>query len=168
MKQWIFPNPGQFAPVRVCLAMLSAITLTLLISKPAFAALGEDSSSVQTDMAHMQGSLRITQTQAFTVHEIRGATGTTVREYASPSGKIFAVAWQGPWLPNMRELLATYFAPYEQALRTAAVQSRSGRRPLVIEQPGLVVQSGGHMRSFAGRAYIPQMMPQGVRAEEIQ
>ena len=167
MKQWIFRNPGQFAPMRVCLAILSAIALTLLVTAPAFAALGEDSSSVQTDMAHMQGSLRTTQTQAFTVHEIKAATGTTVREYASPSGKIFAVAWQGPWLPNMRGLLASYFAQYEQALQTA-VQSRSGRRPLVIEQPGLVVQSGGHMRSFAGRAYIPQMMPQGIRAEEIQ
>src|SRR5258708_31913807 len=109
-------------------------------------------------MAHMQGSLRITQSQAFTVHEIAAATGTTVREYASPAGKIFAVAWQGPWLPNMRQLLAGYFAQYEQGLQ-ARGPGRTGRRPLLIEQPGLVVELGGHMRSFSGRAYIPEMMP---------
>jgi hypothetical protein len=152
-------------PMSLCAAILSIATLA--ISAPAFAALGEDSSSVQTDMVHMQGSLRITPGQAFTVHEIQAATGTTVREYASPSGKIFAVAWQGPWLPNMRQLLASYFAQYEQALQAGGA-ARAGRRPLLIEQPGLVVQSGGHMRSFSGRAYIPEMMPQGVRAEDIR
>jgi hypothetical protein len=156
-------------PVGLYAASFSIVMLIIItiIATPAFAALGEDASSVQSDVAHMQGSVRITQGQAFTVHEIAAATGTIVREYASPSGKIFAVAWQGPWLPNMRQLLSTYFAQYEQALQ-AGGPARAGRRPLLIEQPGLVVQSGGHMRSFSGRAYIPQMMPQGVRAEDIR
>jgi hypothetical protein len=43
-----------------------------------------------------------------------------------------------------------------------------GRRPLVIEQPGLVVQIGGHPRAFAGRAYVPEMLPTGVRTEDVQ
>jgi hypothetical protein len=165
VKPRIFSNPRKFTSTGLYAAILAFTTLT--ISSPAFAALGEDSSSVQTDVVRMQGSLRSTQSQAFTVHEITAATGTTVREYASPSGKIFAVAWQGPWLPNMRQLLASYFAQYEEALQ-AGGPARAGRRPLLIEQPGLVVQSGGHMRSFSGRAYIPQMMPQGVRAEDIR
>ena len=80
---------------------------------------------------------------------------------------MFAVAWQGPWPPDMRQLLAAYFVEYQQALQSQT-NSRAGRRPLTIQQPGLVVQSGGHMRSFAGRAYIPQMLPQGVSAEEIR
>jgi len=67
----------------------------------------------------------------------------------------------------MRQLLSSYFAQYEQALQ-ASSPGPAGRRPLLIEQPGLVVQSGGHSRSFSGRAYIPQMMPQGVRAEDIR
>jgi hypothetical protein len=165
VKPRIFSSRRRFLPIGLYAAILSITTL--MIATPAFAALGEDASSVQTDTAHMQGSLRSTQSQAFTVHEITAATGTTVREYASPSGKIFAVAWQGPWLPNMRQLLSSYFAQYEQALQ-AGGPGRAGRRPLLIEQPGLVVQSGGHMRFFFGRAYIPQMMPQGVRAEDIR
>jgi hypothetical protein len=165
VKPRIFSSRRKFVPMALYATILSITTL--MIATPAFAALGEDSSSVQADVAHMQGSLRSTQSQAFTVHEITAATGTTVREYASPSGKIFAVAWQGPWLPNMRQLLSSYFAQYEQALQTSG-PGRTGRRPLLIEQPGLVVQSGGHTRSFSGRAYIPQMLPQGVRAEDIR
>jgi hypothetical protein len=165
VKRPTFSSPRGFVPMSLHATILSVTVL--MIAAPAFAALGDDASSVQTDVAHMQGSLRITQSQAFTVHEIAAATGTTVREYASPSGKIFAVAWEGPWLPNMRQLLSSYFTQYEQALQSGA-PGRAGRKPVLIEQPGLVVQSGGHMRSFSGRAYIPQMMPQGVRAEEIR
>lgn len=144
-----------------------ATILTLLTATlPAFAALGESASSVQADQAHMRGALRVTQTEAYTVHEIQAATGTVVREFVSPSGKVFAVAWQGPWPPDMRQLLATFFEPYQQAVR-AQTHSR-GRQPLRIEQPGFVVHSGGHMRSFAGHAYIPDMLPQGVTPEEIR
>jgi Protein of unknown function (DUF2844) len=31
-----------------------------------------------------------------------------------------------------------------------------------------VVQSGGHMRAYIGRAYIPEMLPPGLKAEEIK
>jgi hypothetical protein len=141
---------------------------TLLMTNSfAFAGLGEDASSVQADWVRMQGSVRTTQTQAYTVHEIQTATGTVVREFVSPSGKVFGVAWQGPWPPNMRQILATYFEQYQRAAQ-AKMNSRAGRRPLLIELPGLVVQSGGHTRSFAGRAYIPDMLPQEVSAEAIR
>ena len=131
------------------------------------ASLGGDLTSVHDDQAKMQGSLRTTQADAYTVHEIKAATGTVVREYVSTSGKVFAVAWQGPWPPDMRQILAGYFEQYQQAVQAQA-SARAGRRPLLIEQPGFVVQSGGHMRSFAGRAYIPEMLPQGVGKEEIR
>ena len=141
--------------------------MVLMITLPAFAGLGEDVSSVQADQAHVQGTLRTTQTSSYTIHEIKAPTGTVVREYVSTSGKVFAVAWQGPWPPDMRQILASYFGQYQQAAQ-AQTNSRTGRKPLVIEQPGLVLQSGGHMRSFAGRAYIPEMLPQGISAEAIR
>lgn len=140
----------------------------LMLTLPALAGLGEDASSVQADQSHMQAGLRTTEAEAYTVHEIQAPTGIVVREFVSPtSGKVFAVAWQGPWPPDMRQILASYFAQYQQSAQTQA-NSHPGRRPLVINQPGLVVQSGGHMRSFAGRAYIPEMLPPGVSAEAIR
>jgi Protein of unknown function (DUF2844) len=155
---------GSYAKSFLWAAILSA-TLPM-IDLPAWAGLGEDVSSVQADQAKMLGSLRSTQTQAYAVHQIQAANGTVVREYVS-GGKVFAVAWQGPWPPDMRQILASYFDQYQQAAQTQ-VSSRAGRRPMKIEQPGLVVQSGGHMRSFAGRAYIPEMLPPRVSAEAIQ
>ena len=134
---------------------------------PAWAALGGDLSTVQADQVHMRGSLRTTVAAAYTVHEIQSTSGVVVREYVSSAGKVFAIAWQGPWPPDMRQLLGSYFDPYIQAAR-----ARSGpgmaRRPLMIEQPGLVVQVGGHPRSFIGRAYIPDQLPSNVTAEEIR
>jgi len=37
-----------------------------------------------------------------------------------------------------------------------------------IQEPGLVVQVAGHMRAFFGKAYVPQMLPAGIRAEDIR
>jgi hypothetical protein len=39
---------------------------------------------------------------------------------------------------------------------------------VLINEPGLTVQISGHPRSFTGRAYIPEMLPQGVPAEDIR
>jgi hypothetical protein len=141
--------------------------MLLMIALPAWAGLGEDVSSVQADQARMLGSLRKMQSQACTVHEIQAASGTVVREYVSGSGKVFGVAWQGPWPPDMQQILATHFEQYQRALQSQA-SSHAGRRPLLIELPGLVVQSGGHMRSFAGRAYVPEMLPPDVNREAIR
>ena len=75
---------------------------------------------------------------------------------------MFAITWQGPRIPDLRQLLGSYFDEYARA-----VQSRRGHGPLLIEVPGLVVQSAGHQRSFAGRAYLPQEVPSGVRAHNL-
>jgi Protein of unknown function (DUF2844) len=159
-----FPTPALRSILQSAIISAAMLMLTL----PAMAGLGEDASSVEADQSHMQAALRTTQAEAYTVHEIQAPTGIVVREFVSPtSGKVFAVAWQGPWPPDMRQILASHFAEYQQAAQAQA-NSHPGRRPLVINQPGLVVQSGGHMRSFAGRAYIPEMLPQGVSVEAIR
>ena len=164
-ERQIFQCPGGATKLVLQAAILSAAML--MFALPSFAGLGEDVSSVQADQAYMQGKLQVTLAQAYTVHEIQAPTGIVVREYVLTSGKVFAVAWQGPWPPDMRQILGNYFGQYQQAAQMQ-VNSHPGRRPLVIEQPGLVVQSGGHMRSFAGRAYIPEMLPQGVSPEAIR
>jgi uncharacterized protein DUF2844 len=136
-------------------------------SFPAWAALGGDIASVQADQVHMQGTRRVTTAAAYTVHEIQGASGTGVREYVSPDGKVFAVAWQGPYLPDMRQLLGSSFEQYAQAAK-AQRSTRMRRGPRLIEEPGLTVEMSGHPRSFSGRAYIPGMLPPGVPAEDIR
>ncbi|HEY6308011.1 MAG TPA: DUF2844 domain-containing protein [Candidatus Angelobacter sp.] len=136
----------------------------LAFALPAVAELGGNVSSIQADQEHMKGTRRVTTNAAYSVHEIQAATGTTVREFVSPSGTVFAVAWQGPATPDLQQLLGAYFGQFTQAIQT----KRAGRGPVSVRQEGLVVEAGGHMRSFSGRAYLPQMMPQGVSSEAIK
>jgi hypothetical protein len=141
--------------------------LILALPLPALAALGGDLTSVHEDQAQMKGSLKTTEATTYTLHEIKGAAGTIVREYVSPAGDVFGVSWQGPDLPNMQQILGSYF----QAFSAAAQAQRTARRvrgPLNIQRPGLVVESGGHIRAYSGRAYDPGKLPQGVSANDIR
>ena len=130
----------------------------------AAASLGGDESSVEADRAHMGASLRVAERHAYRLHEVTTAGGSTVREYASPSGVVFGVTWHGPGLPDMRQLLGPSFTRYQQALRLR----RAHRQPLLIDEPDLVIRLTGHPRSFHGRAYLPQQIPAGVDPAEIQ
>jgi hypothetical protein len=158
---------GQSELVRSRVLVAGIALLGLVTTLPAWASLGGDTASIEADRMHMQGTRTMTAAQAYTVHEIQGASGTVVREYVSSSGKVFAIAWHGPWPPDLHQLLGSYSDQYLQAVN-ARSGTRMGRRPLIVEQPGLVVHSGGHPRDFGGVAYVPESLPQGVRAEDIQ
>jgi hypothetical protein len=147
-----------------CVALIS---ISFLMSLSASASLGDNVSSVQSDAQHLKASVRVTQTQNYAVHELQASGGTTVREYISPEGKVFAVAWQGPARPDLQQLLGTYYETVVQALQADKAQ-HPGRHPISIQQPGLVVQMGGHQRDFSGNAYVPALMPSAIRAEEIR
>lgn len=124
--------------------------------------------SVDADRVKMQGALmQIVRKDTHVVHEIRTATGTTVREFVTTSGTVFAVAWQGPWLPDMRQILGASFDRYQTAVH-ASSRARRSRGTITINEPDLVVQMSGHPRSFSGRAYVPALLPQGVHLESIK
>jgi hypothetical protein len=145
-------------------SLMSLALVSLAVSSPAAATLGEDVTSVRADQTQMEATLQITSAAKFAVHEIQLPSGTAVREYVSPAGMVFAVFWQGPSLPDLQQVLGRYFEQYIAAANT----QDGGPRARVTQQPGLVVQTGGHMRALFGRAYVPQMLPRGVLAEEIQ
>jgi hypothetical protein len=131
------------------------------------ASLGGDLSSVQDDQMKMQGTLRTTSNNSYNVNEIQALSGVVVREYVSLSGNVFGVAWQGRTHPDLRQVLGANYDQYVQAVQAQRAQRR-GHGPLLIQQPGLVVQMSGHMGSLAGKAYIPQNLPPGVRPEDIR
>ena len=150
-----------------CTATLLALIFSLAFSLPARAALGGDISSVQNDQAHMKGALRSTAAGNYVVHEITDSNGTVVREYASPGGKVFAVAWQGRWTPDLRQLFGTYFDQFAQAAQVKQSQ-RPDRGPLSIQEPGLTVHTSGSMRNVFGRAFIPEQMPEGLDPDSVR
>ena len=145
----------------------SVVLVMLALSLPALAALGGDVTSVHEDQAQMKGTLKTTQAAAFTVHEITAPGNTVIKEYVSPAGKVFAITWHGQFVPNMQQLLGSYYQKFADAA-AAKRESHLRQRSLSVQQPDLVIQNGGHPRAFFGKAYVPSMFPQGVTMDEIQ
>jgi len=136
------------------------------LSCPALAALGGDLTSVDADRAHLKAtSLEVKPSEAYQVHPIQAPGGTIISEYVSSTGRVFAVSWHGPFIPEMQQILGSYFQQYSAAL---GAKRPYGRRPLNIQEPGLVVQTGGHMGAYFGRAYLPEMLPSSLKADEIK
>ena len=161
------PGPQAALATRALASALCVVIAILALPASVSATLGRDASSVDADRVRMQGALlRIARDDAYTVHEMQSSSGTAVREYVSSTGTVFAVAWQGPWLPDLRQLLGPYFDDYQRALQ--APGKRKARGPLTIELPDLTVQITGHPRAFAGRAFVPRLMPLRVQAEAIR
>jgi hypothetical protein len=124
-------------------------------------------ASVHDDQTKLQGNLKTTSGGTYNIHEIQAANGVVLREYVSPSGKVFGVAWHGRTHPDLRQVLGPYYDQYVQAVQAQRAQ-RHGHGPLRIEQSGLVVEMAGHMGSLMGRAFLPQGLPAGIRSEEIR
>jgi hypothetical protein len=150
---------------RVSTVALGAALLVLPAS--ALGSLGGDASSVQVDLARMNGTEHVVTAPTWAVHEIRLPGGTLVREYVSTGGTVFGVTWRGPFRPNLQQLLGAYFDEFQHAAQDAKSR-RPGRGPLVIEGPNVVGHMSGRARAFFGRAYIPGLMPSGRSAADIQ
>ncbi len=126
--------------------------------------LGGDVTSVEADRVHMKATARTSQTTLYSVHEVLSPYGTSVREFVSPAGIVFAVTWKGPFMPDLRQTLGAYFSSYESASHAG----RFGHSHVVVKQPDLVVRSSGRPRAFFGIAYVPQLVPAGVSIDQLQ
>jgi len=146
-------------------ALCGVMLVAALNPGTALATLGEPEATVQTDTAQLQGSIKAsTERESFRVHEIQLPSGTVLREFVSLDGKVFAVAWNGPYMPNLRQALGRYFDSYV----SGAKLNHSDLKHLQIYQPDLVVQARGHMRAFSGRAYLPTALPNGFNLGDLQ
>jgi len=123
-------------------------------------------ASVYGDVQHVSGNVQAISSEHYSVYEVRIPTGTLVREFISPSGVVFAVAWQGPFVPELQQFLGAYFQKFKDALHTQKSPSFS-RRSVSVRLNDLVFENSGHVGAFYGRAYLPQAVPQGVAIAEI-
>jgi hypothetical protein len=149
-----------FKTAALGLATLSAALLPHVAS----ATLGQPEITIQTDVAQARAALKSSEDRtAYRVHEIQLPSGTVMREFVAPNGTVFAVAWQGPTRPDLRQVLGQYFDAFASAPRTKLTD----RRHLQIQQGDLVLQSGGHMRALSGRAYLQSAIPSGVNLGDL-
>jgi hypothetical protein len=140
--------------------------VALLAAPPARAALGEAETSIAHDREALAAVARgTTDRGGYSVHELERG-GTTIREYASPQGVVFAVTWSGLANPDLHTLLGGYAAEYERAVSgSPRVKGRRSRR---VAAPHVVVDTWGHMRDRHGRAYLPELVPPGVSLDALR
>ena len=141
-----------------------AVLIAALLPQVASATLGQPEITVQTDVELAHASIKSSEDRTgYRVHEIQLPSGTVMREFVAPSGNVFAVAWQGPTRPDLRQALGQYFGAFASAPRSKL----SDRRHVQIQQGDLVLQSGGHMRALSGRAYLQSAIPSGVSLGDL-
>jgi hypothetical protein len=113
----------------------------------------------------MAASRASRSTAAYTVDVMALTNGGTVKEYSRSDGTVFAVTWQAPGRPDLRQLLGAHFS----AVQTDnARRGPRTRRPLSVNRTDFVVQSGGHSGAFWGVAVLPGVTPAGFSAADVK
>jgi hypothetical protein len=152
---------------RCALLLGLGLSIVMLVAvQHTHAALGESVDSVDSDreiLTAVRGAM--TAHRDYTIHEIK-TESTVIREYVSPSGIIFAIAWNGLVHPDLTELLGSYAGEYQDVLRQTP--RKQGRRQLQVKTNRVVVQKWGHIRDMKGRAYAPDLIPPGVSIDAIK
>lgn len=130
----------------------------------ACATLGEPAASVARDRALLRGvAVSSTVQPRFAVHSMTTGDGATVREYVSPHGVVFAMAWSGPALPDLKVLLGARYRHYAAALAASTGASKT----LVVANDALVLRVVKLPRGLEGAAVAPALVPPGALAERI-
>lgn len=158
-----------YSPTRLR-ALLAGLVLTLH-SGATLATLGEapSASPPRSSPGAVPAARRLSAVPAsslYTVHEGVLDNGTRVREFATPAGRVFAVSWRGPVLPDLQALLGSHFKTFQ----TETDQTRhSGRRgaPVNLRRTDLVLKSSGRMGNFFGHAYVPALIPSNVDVQDV-
>ena len=136
----------------------------LLLPGISQAALGASMESIAADQAGLHASINVSVHPGYEIHELTLPSGTSVREYVTGAGIVFAVTWNGAALPDLRQILGSSFADY-----LGAAQSRhGGHHHLSLARSDLSIVSSGHMRAFTGRAVLLPLVPAGVSGNELR
>jgi hypothetical protein len=146
-------------------AVLLSIIGTPLCVGSAHAGLGGDVAGALADGSEMHGVVNSITLAKYDIEEITADTGMRMREYVNRDGVVFAVSWAGPVLPDLQRLLGAHYVEYTTAL--AALNHPGLHRSLRMALPELIVESSGHLRAYAGRAYLPALVPAGVPAADL-
>ncbi len=146
----------------ICLGLGVGIFLNWQL---AVATLGKSAESTASDRkafsAVQRNSIRH---NGYTVQEFE-SKANIVREYVSPCGVVFAVAWSGLSHPDLTSLLGSCDEEYLQALPHSSREH--GQRNFLVKANRVIVEKWGYVRSVQGRAYVPALVPSGVSIDEV-
>jgi hypothetical protein len=148
-------NPGR------TLLAASVVCVGLCAGRTASATLGGDVASIAVNHERLGGERHVLKLATGERHELQLPSGIRVHQYVSSAGAVYAIAWSGPRMPDLRELLGIYFPRMAQASRVPT----GGHTLMVKKGDDLVVQSTGHRGTFVGRAWVPSLVPPGINLD---
>jgi hypothetical protein len=165
------------APIRGRLARGHGLALAgalLIASVSAHAALGGDAASIAQDRGRLGASLLVAssgrpqaqaQAQAPTsapvqAHRLTLADGSTVTEFITPGGRVFAVSWSTRLKPRLDALLGAQSAVYAAAAQRS-MRVPGPRHALSIDEGDLVVHATSRLNAHVGIAYLRSLVPAG-------
>jgi hypothetical protein len=139
----------------------AVLCCSLGAAREASATLGGDVASIASNEQRLAGARRVEKLASGERHDLQLRSGIVVHEYVSAAGAVYAISWSGPTMPDLRELLGPYFGQLERR------EGGGGHNRMTIVGSDLVVRSGGRRGSFAGRAWVPSLVPSGVNVEGL-
>lgn len=157
MVRFFLPSTGLHLLLPVVLAALSTSTQ---------ATLGEKADGVSSESIRLSAILTTSAQSLYTDNTLLQASGLTIHEYSRADGTIFAVAWTGPVMPDLQQLLGTYFTQFVSAREQAGPQGGLSRFHSTSDR--LVIRSSGRLGAFSGLVYDPALVPDGVTPEQLQ
>ncbi len=84
---------------------------------------GSAANSAQGVMRSASGAASSTSASAsYTVRETALGNGTVVREYLAADSAVFGIAWRGPQMPDLNDLLGSYFPQYVTGVSGSDIQ----------------------------------------------
>lgn len=137
-----------------CAAGIAAPVAHAALGQPASSALADGTPALQARTLRASGSTQVTDTT------VTDPSGVTVHEFSGADGVVFAITWAGATIPDLQQLLGSYFAGYRDWLQ--AHPAPSYRSAVRVRTPQVVAHAAGHMRAYSGSAYAPALVPAGV------
>jgi hypothetical protein len=139
--------------------------LAALLPGAALAGLGQPIESVERDRQALHGSpLAVTPMRDYDLHETMSPEGTHLRQFVRHDGTVFAVAWAGPVLPDLKLVLGSAYAEYV----AAAEAHRGSHHVLSVTTPTATITVVRHPRGFTGQAHLPALVPDGTTIGELR
>jgi len=93
--------------------ILTVLLMLMASGLPAWAALGDNVSSVDSDAQVLRGQHVMVARVGYSLHQITSPDGSVVNEFVSPAGAVFGISWTGHFAPNLHQLLGTYMTNFQ-------------------------------------------------------
>jgi hypothetical protein len=147
---------------------VAAAALVIAAIGSAHAQLGSTvANSTATSLDASAAVVHVATNSSVRWQESTDANQIRVRQYVAPSGQIYAVSWDGPAMADVSVLLGTWFEQYRQGAG-AALANANGLHSSRVSDENLVVETAVRLRDFSGRAWLPDALPAGVAAADIE